>query len=153
MLKTEYARAGRRQWSLENPGIPHPLDVPARLAEFRELENGWADGMQIAGDQGSNYGKAPAPDGLHWLSGAFERHYPDDIPLPYAYPTPEGGVQLEWSLGTIEIDLEIDLQEHKAEWHCLDFGANVSDLRNLDLDNPKDWSWLAQEIRRLESKA
>ena len=153
MLRTKYIIAGRRQWSVENPGVPHPLDVTARLDELRELEDGWADGMQYPpSDWGNGYGKAPSHSGLDWLSGAFERHYPDDAPLPYTYPTPEGGIQIEWSLGPYEASVEIDLEERTGEWHCLNLETDVSDLIDLDLNNPGDWNWLGQEIRRLGSK-
>ena len=55
-----------------------PLDVPARLDELRGMQDGWLEGD----------GKAPPHSGLDWLSGAFaKRGYPDDIPLPYTYPT------------------------------------------------------------------
>ena len=94
MLKTELSRAGRRQWDVENPGLPHLLDVTARLDEFREIQDGWADGMQSAENWGNGYGKAPDHAGLDWLAGSFERHFPDDLPLPYTCPPPEGGVQI-----------------------------------------------------------
>ena len=149
MLRTHYSRLGRRQWSLENPGVPHPLDVPARLDEFKELRDGWADGMQVASDWGNGYGKAPDHAGLDWLADTFERRYPDDAPLPYAYPTPEGGVQIEWSLGPYEASVEIDINDHSAEWFVVDLPADTSDERMLNLDIADDWAWFANEIRRL----
>lgn len=152
MLRTHHSRLGRRQWSLENPGVRHPLDVPAQLNEFRELQDGWADGMQVASNWGNGYGKAPDHAGLDWLSDTFERHYPDDVPLPYAYPTPEGGVQIEWSLGPYEADVEINLEARTGEWHCFDLDTDDSDMRDLRLSDPADWNWLAEEIRRIESK-
>ena len=150
MLRTKYIIAGRRQWSVENPGVPHPLDVTARLDELRELEDGWADGMQYPpSDWGNGYGKAPAHSGLDWLSEAFDRHYPDDAPLPYTYPTPEGGIQIEWSLGPYEASVEIDLESHSAEWDVVDIPGDTSEEKMLNLDDAEDWTWFASEVRRL----
>ena len=139
MLRTDYSRIGRRQWATENPGVPHPLDVAARLNELRAMQDGWLDGD----------GVAPPHVGLDWLADAFNRHYPDDLPLPYAYPTPEGGVQMEWSLGPFEISLEIDLASHSAEWFWVEIPTDAEDERMLNLDDETAWDWFAAEIRRL----
>ncbi len=149
MLKTEPFRAGRRQWNAENPGLPHPLDVAARLAEFREMQDGWADGMQSVENWGDGYGKAPDHAGLDWLADSFERHYPDDLPLPYTYPTPEGGVQMEWSLGPFEISLEINLDSHLAEWFWVEIPSDAEGEKTLNLDDANEWAWLANELQRL----
>ena len=125
----------------------HPLDVPSRLDEFRSLRDGWADGMQYAGDWGNGYGKAPSHAGLDWLAAAFTRHYPADAPLPYTYPTPEGGVQMEWSLGVQEISLEIDLETGQGWWHRLDMSTTDDAEQDLTLD-AAGWQWLGAEIIR-----
>ena len=65
--------------------IMDPLHVPARLDELRSMQDSWLEGE----------GKASPHSGLDWLSDAFQSQYPDDIPLPYTYPTFEGGVQCE----------------------------------------------------------
>ncbi len=119
-----------------------PLDVPARLNEFRGMKDGWLNGD----------GLAPHHAGLEWLANAFASLYPANGQLPYIYPTPEGGVQLEWSLGPNEISLEIDLTNHTGEWHCLDLTTDASEARNLDMNNSNAWNWLANQIQWLESK-
>ena len=129
----------------------HPLDVPARLDEFRALRDGWADGMQYAGDWGNGYGKAPSPAGLDWLAAAFTRHYPQDAPLPHTYPTPEGGIQMEWSYGSQDISLEIDLETQQGEWCRLDLSSMDEAERNLTLDAAA-WQWLGAEIIRWADK-
>ena len=131
----------------------NPLNVRDRLEELRQLQDGWADGMQDAADWGNGYGKAPVHGGLSWLADEFDRRYPDDIPLPYTYPTPEGGVQLEWSLGDCEASLEIDLGRRTAEWHCTDLQSDGFSARDLDLTASESWAWLAAELRRLEPVA
>jgi hypothetical protein len=61
-------------------------------------------------------------------------------------------VQVEWSLGSNEVSLEIDLTNHTGEWHRLDLNTNISDAKSLDLEYPSAWVWLAEEVQRLESE-
>jgi hypothetical protein len=119
--------------------ILDPLHVAARIDELRLLKNGWLDGKGIA----------PAPDGLNWLVGAFARYYPDDLPLPYLYPTAEGGVRAEWSVKPHELSLNIDLTARTGEWHLLNLDDDAEQSRKLSLDRAKDWEWLVAEVRRL----
>ena len=117
-----------------------PLDIRGRLHELRRLEDGWLDGD----------GKVPGSDELEWLAAGFEQHYPDDLPLPYLYPTTEGGVQAEWSLSDNEISLEVNLVTHQADWHRLDQETHADYVRELNLDNENDWVWIASEIRLMK---
>ena len=137
-----YDRSRRlsRLETTEHIALLDPLDVPARLDEFRIIQHGWLDGD----------GLAPSHRGLDWLAAAFERHFPNDIPLPYTYPTPAGGVQMEWSLGSQEISLEIDLDNRRALWHRLDMTNNADDEKELDLVSPAGWEWLGAEVSRWE---
>ena len=109
--------------------------------------------MQHARDWGNGYGKAPDHAGLDWLADAFNRHYPDDLPLPYLFPTPEGGVEAEWAIGPHRASLEIDLDTRQAEWHCLDLSTDISCEQDLQLGTPQSWEWLASEVRRLGDAA
>ena len=120
------------------------LDIKRRLAEFRDLEDGWADGMQNVRDWGSGFGKAPSHNGLDWLAAQFERFYPDDAPRPRLYPTPEGGVQAEWSLG----DLEIDIDAHTAEWIDTNIDDDSMGEHVLNMDDLADWQWVISRLRR-----
>ena len=74
--------------SIEHLSILDPLDFGAQLDELRLLQDGWLEGEGIA----------PPSAGLDWLHDAFDRHFPDEAPLPYLYPTETGGVQAEWVL-------------------------------------------------------
>ena len=116
---------------------PRMNDVPTRLDELRGMQNGWYEGE----------GLAPTEAGLDWLSDAFERHYPDDMPLPYTYPTFEGGISMEWSVENNEAMLEIDIDDHSAEWFWLDRDSDDEFERTLNLDDIEDWQWLGSEIR------
>ncbi|MCY4108224.1 MAG: hypothetical protein OXG11_04250 [Chloroflexi bacterium] len=134
-----------RMESVEHISVLDPLDVPACLDEFRILKDGWLDGE----------GHPPRHDGLDWLAASFERYYPEppDVPLPYVYPTVEGGVQMEWSLGSKEISLEVTLADHSAEWFWTDISDDNEYERTLDLNTPADWEWIAGQIRRLSETA
>ncbi|MHB8788313.1 MAG: hypothetical protein ACYDBT_00380 [Desulfobulbaceae bacterium] len=129
--------------SIEHISLLDLLDVSARLDELRSLRDGWLDGK----------GLAPNSNGLDWLSASFDRHYPDELPLPYIYPTAEGGIQAEWSLGSNEISIEVDLATHQGEWHWLDLLTDATDSRELNLDNDDTWLWFVSEIRRLTGGA
>ena len=117
------------------------------------MQDGWADGMQSVENWGDGYGKAPDHAGLDWLADSFERHYPDDLPLPYTYPTPEGGVQMEWSLGPFEISLEINLDSHLAEWFWVEVHSDAEGEKTLNLNDANEWAWLANELQRLAGSA
>ena len=125
-----------RRTSFAEPG------VLARLDEFRTLRDGWLEGR----------GRAPSRAGLDWLSNAFEHRYPDDLSPPYVYPTSEGGIQVEWTFGPWEITLEIDLDSHRGSWHALDLETDEQRTRQIDLDEPKAWDWIATALRRLSEE-
>lgn len=114
-----------------------PRDVPARLDELRDMRDGWLEGG----------GLAPKSNELDWLSTAFERYYPDDVLLPYTYPTPEGGISMEWSVENNAVILDIDLDAHSAEWLWFDRDSDDEFERTLNMDESADWQWLVSEIR------
>lgn len=125
--------------SVEHVSILDALDIPARLDELKYLKNGWLDGQ----------GLAPAREGLDRLSRAFDRHYPDDLPPPYLYPTDEGGIQAEWTLESKEITLEIELRDQVGQWHLLDMSTDAEYSRELKLQSAEDWQWLVEQIRSM----
>lgn len=125
--------------SIEHVSILDPLDIHARLDELRGLKAGWLAGQ----------GEVLRSDALDWLAQNFDERYSDDLRPPFLYPTPEGGVQAEWSQGTREVTLEIDLSSHKARWHELDVETDTEESRDLNLDAASDWTWLSQQVGRL----
>lgn len=120
---------------IDGGAIPFdPLDIAARLAEFKRLKVGWLDGK----------GVPPPHAGLDWLAGAF---ITSDVPLPYLFPTPEGRVLAEWSLPPWAPSVEIDLVGKSGDWHAVNLDTDVEEARTLDLTNPNDWEWLAERVR------
>jgi hypothetical protein len=135
----KYNRQNRllRLESVQHIALLAPLDISARLDELRELKDGWFEGK----------GVAPSPDGLNWLAALFDRVFPDDLPLPYLYPTAEGGIQAEWSISSKELSLEVDLSAHRGAWHWLDLDTDEDDSRELDLNDAAAFEWIIAEIR------
>ena len=115
----------------------NPLDVPARLEEFRDMEDGWEGGKELA----------PNNAGLEWLSNRFVNHYPYDVPLPCTYPSYKGGIQMEWSIGTTAAVLEIDLETHNGEWFWFDINSNEETLLDLNLETDGGWATLVEHVR------
>lgn len=139
--KLNRSRRLQNMESIEHINILDPQDISIRVHELRGLGNGWLDGEGIE----------PSDEGLDWLVDVFEDHFPDDLPLPFIYPTAEGGVQAEWQLKKHEITLEIDFRERKGEFHSLDMEVDdeIPISTELALDNPEAWTWLAEQIRPL----
>lgn len=130
------------QWdSIDKIHSPDTLDVPYSLELFKELEDGWLDGEQ---------GTAPDPSGLDWLGNIFIRHYPDNLPLPHTYPTPEGGIQMEWSYKKSYIEFEIDLTTRKGEWFRYETSNDDKDyICEIDLEQPDDWKLIVNDMKAL----
>ncbi len=125
--------------SIEHISLLDPLDVPARLDEFRSLKNGWLEGK----------GLPPSHTGLEWLSLSFDHLYPEDLSLPYLYPTEDGGIRAEWSLGMSEVSLDVNLETHHGYWHKLNLESDLDEEEHLDLDDNAGWDWIITQIRSM----
>jgi hypothetical protein len=78
---------------LENPGEPQENASAAlhqRLDELRSLADGWLDGEN----------QPPSDRVITALQSIVDMLAGPHLPLVHIYPTPEGGVQLEWRSGT-----------------------------------------------------
>ena len=122
------------------------LDVPARLDEFRNMEDGWYE---------NGNGIAPSHAGLDWLSKTFTKHYPHDVVLPHMYPTVEGNIRMEWhgetERGNVEIILEIDLKSHMGDLLVFVYEPDDNDDGTemvLDIDSQDDWKRITDEVRK-----
>ena len=133
----------------------HPIRTPvaAQLDDLRSLQDGWADGVQHPSDWGNGYGKAPSRHGLDWLAQALAHEYPNDLPIPRIYPTPEGGAQLEWRIGRYDVTLEVDLESRIGEWNWVDLTSPDEGEQALDLDSADGWEWVSTELRRFGGDA
>ena len=112
------------------------LDV--QLQELAALRDGWLDGDGVAPDR----------VGLEWFEAQFADHYPVSLPTPYLYPTPDGGLQAEWSLAESRMDLTVDLKAHRGEWDETGPGEHWNAFE-LDLDKHADWVRLVRRVREM----
>lgn len=121
------------------PGAkPEMIKFQTRLESLQNLSIGWLDGK----------GQPPSTEGIAWLLDCFRKYYPEDLPLPYAYPTEEGNVRFEWGRdGVNEASLDVDLQSKQAYWHELDLVQSVDQERELNLADEVDWHWLAERMK------
>ena len=143
----EYSNIAGQVKLLKSP--PNLLDIELQLNDLRHLTNGWAEGMQPAGDWGNDYGQELSNEGLDWLARRFNQFYARNLPRPHLFPTPLGGVQAEWLLEPHDASLEIDLESHSGEWHCLNLNTKAEIVRDLDLDQAESWAWLSSQILSL----
>ena len=87
---------------------------------------------------------------MDWLGNIFIRNYPDNLPLPHTYPTPEGGIQMEWSYKKSYIEFEIDLTTRKGEWFRYETSSDNKDyICEVDLEQPDDWKLIINDMKAL----
>ena len=120
--------------------VRHP-QVVHQLNNLRELRDGWLDGEGIA----------PSHDGITWLESKLNTHFPDDLPPPYLYPTVTGGIQLEWSLESTEVSIEVNLESHSGVWHELNLSSDQDFEKELSLEEAHDWEWITHHMNGLRS--
>lgn len=118
-----------------------PLDVEIRLKELAQLQDGWLDGK----------GRAPDPAALTRLTQAFDERFAPELPLPRLYPTPEGNVLAEWTLGPWAVSLEIALPTLAAEYQAVH--TNTSETREQSLllaaEDGAGWATLNDALTQL----
>jgi hypothetical protein len=108
--------------SVEHVTLLDPLDVETRLEELASLKERWFNGKGVALDG----------PGLKALSEEFEKNFDSELPLPYLYPTPEGGVL--------------------AQYEALNLASDESSEVSLSLSsNPSNWVRLNNQLRQLNS--
>ena len=114
-----------------------------RLEELANLKDRWLDGKGIAPDRAR----------LKALLQNFDRYFDAALPLPYLYPTPEGGVLAEWSLGQWSVSLDIEIASQTARYEAVHLTADESSEFTLDLNELAGWNALHRELRQLSGLA
>ena len=61
-------------------------------------------------------------------------------------------MQAEWSIGSQEISLTVNLDTHQGAWHQLDMRTIEDDARELDLDDDGGWEWVIEKILHLSGQ-
>ena len=129
--------------SVEHVSLLDPLDVGLRLEELGTLRDGWLDGKGIAPDR----------QGLQRLAENFETYFDAQIPLPHLYPTAEGGAQAEWTFGTWEVSVEIDLRIQRGEYQAVNLQVQEAHEQLLMLDTPEGWAALNAALGQFGARA
>jgi hypothetical protein len=122
--------------SIEQISILDPLDIPSRLEELSNLDNGWLNGEGIALKK----------EHLNWFSDIFEENYESSLPLPYLYPTIDGGVQAEWAMEDYDISLKVDLNKKSGFYQSLKHSTDDVIEATFDLSQNADWQSLNQKL-------
>ena len=113
-----------------------------RVAELSQLRDGWLNGE----------GLALQPEGLQWLSDAFELNYDYELPLPHLYPTPEGGVQAEWMFGREDVSLNVDLERKVGAYNRLNLDTDDAEDAEIALDDDTGWQKLNGMLTTLQQR-
>jgi hypothetical protein len=113
-----------------------PIDISYRMKKLEDLSDGWLDGE----------GKALSKTGIEWFTNQFDQVF-KNVPTPKIYPTPEGGLSLEWQINRHDISLEINLDDHTAYWHSLNLDKKKSEDKNLELNKPDQWQWIIEQLQ------
>lgn len=122
--------------SLDHISLVDSLDVSTRLEEISGLQDGWLDGE----------GMAPSADGLVWLRDSLNNNLDPALPLPYLFPTADGGILAEWKNADYDISLEFDLEKRTSYIYvlALNSGAITEDFIELPTDD--SWSKINQRL-------
>ena len=122
----------------------HPRDIDQQVESLRAVSPGWANGE----------GEAINAEGLTWLHEALLTKISfGDATMPYLYPTEDGNVSVEWTIGTTIADLEIDLHTHQGLWGQSNRITLDNFERNLNLDEDSDWQWLSDILLTMTTNA
>ncbi|MEK6833261.1 MAG: hypothetical protein AABY32_04385 [Nanoarchaeota archaeon] len=110
--------------------------IKSRLEELKKMKTGWLEGR----------GVVPKKEDIDWLYQQLEKYYSSDIPTPLIYPTYAGGVEFDWTFINKSVTLEINIKNHTADYHNLEFDTNFLKCRNLNLNLKEDWDWFNNQI-------
>jgi hypothetical protein len=126
--------------SIEHVTPLDPLDVVLRLDELGRLQDGWLDGE----------GSAPSQTLLDDLKTAFDHDFDPELPLPYLYPTLEGGIQAEWTINGWDVSLEVDSKGANGEFRAIRFQDKSERSMVLSLSEKSGWVKLNQALKSID---
>ena len=109
-----------------------------QIDQLRNLRDGWLDGT----------GFAATSEDLDWLRAQLYNYYPNDLACIYIYPTPEGGILLEWHIDHFYFSLEIDFKARTGYWHVLNTETDKDEERNLDMNYKESWNFLVDVLTK-----
>ena len=121
--------------AIEDLQLLDPRDIQSRLNDLKDLKHGWLEGE----------GTVPSAEELTRLSELFDIYYKEDDNLPYIYPTPDGNLELEWTINGAELILEIDLSTLNG--NILRICGETEDEFELNLNDQSGWNELDEILR------
>jgi hypothetical protein len=108
--------------------------INAQLTELLKLKDGWLDGWGFAPSRAA---VETAREYLPRVEDILEARV-------YIYPTPEGGVQAEWSTKSWSFDLCFLSETARLS------GSNLEDRSDIELNSPsRDLRWILDTIETL----
>lgn len=109
--------------------------IAHRLEALLELGSGWdgADAHHLD------------PDALVTAARVIAQAISTGLPEPELFPVPDGGVQVEWRSGPVELELEIEPGHRAVLFVCDDEQTG----QQIDGELPRDRSRLALAFARL----
>lgn len=146
----EFDRSGRRERVKEGRDIRAVNDedssdaapLPEQFARLRRLPPGWLEPSTPALD---SQGLGEFESFLESVVAAAE------CPLPFLYPTEDGGARAEWTLGPWEVALTADLTSGAVEFHATNVTADTQEQLSATVARPHDAERVALVLRRLAS--
>jgi len=109
--------------------------VATRFEELAALNFDW-----------DTYGAKPIDlDALREAQAFVEQLLQQPIPVPSIFPVPDGGMQLEWSAGALELELEFEPGAAVAVFVCDDHAAG----QQIDGELPRDAGLFRIALERL----
>ncbi len=123
-----------------NTAVSRTDCLQGRLAELARLRPGWHDGQ----------GQGLDAEQLAWLAQSWHARDMQSLPQPFAYPTFEGGVLLEWDTPLHATSVEFARGRKVAQLLVVDLTcASAPALvdRFHDLSDDTAWAELANQLR------
>lgn len=114
------------------------FDLGAQIDALGKIKDGWMEGS----------GKGPPVADLEWLSDHLTTSFPSDLPLPFACPSPVGGVFLEWKLGVWVVSAEFHLPERRGELQAVNAETSHTEDLELKLGDADSFNGIYDFVRR-----
>lgn len=111
--------------------------IAERLAQLTSLVAGWDGADAQAIDRAA----------VTTAATVLAQVTPAGLPEPELFPVPDGGIQIEWRAGPVEIELEIEPHGQAAVFVCDDEQAG----QKIDGELPADLSRFALALARLNA--
>ncbi|MCL2033017.1 MAG: hypothetical protein FWG96_07120 [Methanomassiliicoccaceae archaeon] len=116
-----------------------PLDIQARIEELSHLEDGWLDGT----------GKGILKDGAKRVAELFALCYEEKLPTPHIFPTEDGELQAEWSIGVSELILRVNLETLIGRVVAIDTENDSEKEYECNLSEKLSWDRINSSISEM----